>query len=487
MSRYPGVYVNEVSLSAPTVAGAGGTVAGFVGITPRGPVGKLVTVTSWDDFLAKFAYGLPTVHLSNAYLPYAVEGFYANAGSGKIYVVRVGDGTERKASFSLGGAVTVTALDEGTWGNLVGVRLTAVTGGLFDLTVLYDGRQVGNVYRNVSLVESAENFVEKVVNGVDNYITIEVTSSTVLAQFLGVTHTLAGGLNGTGNLTDTSFNGTFPLFTEAEDLRILSVPDSQAVAVITNGITYCTNRGDCVFAFDGVEGALEGDILTFRESFTGSYAAMYYPWVLVSDPIGTGATRTKFVPSVGHVVGTIVRTHAQRSLYKAPAGEETVLRGVLGLKRNITDGGQANLNTSGINVIRSFKNTGIVIWGARTLEGRTTEPQKYLNIRFGLNYIKASLKVFLRSAMFEPNNSALWGKTRTGAKAFLLNEYGKGGFKGDTPAEAFFVKCDGEINTPTMVRNGEMKLRAGVAIAEPGEFITLEVGQWDGTVVATEN
>ena len=94
MARFPGVHTTEINITAPVVAGVATSVAGFVGIVPRGPFNQPVEVHSWEDFINKFAFGLGTPFLTNAYLSYAISGFYQNAGRGKIYVLRVGDGTQ---------------------------------------------------------------------------------------------------------------------------------------------------------------------------------------------------------------------------------------------------------------------------------------------------------------------------------------------------------------------------------------------------------
>lgn len=482
---HPGVYVIEQNTGARAIQGVGTSTGGFVGIAPRGPVGKAVLVTSWTDFVNKFAYGLDSPFLPNSYLAYAVYGFFNNGGT-RAYVVRVADGSEKKASYTYTDGQTtptdilkIEALDEGSWGNDLAVIITQ-NGEDFDLVVKFKGNQVAK-YEGVSLDATKDNFIVNLVNGVDKFITVDVLNSgTIAPAELGVEKKLVGGADGTSALNPTSFTGTKGLqaFDVVDDVNLIVIPDSQAVETVVAGLAYAESRNDAFFIADGPMNATQEEIQQFREQISGKDGALYYPWIEVQDPIAKGAKKTRFVPVGGHVAGVIARIDNSRGTHKAPAGLEANIRGALSVKTPVTDAGQDILNPVGINVIRAFPNQGIVIWGARTLGSDPKD--RYINVRRELKKIMKSILLGTKWAVFEPNNADLWRRLIVSVRAFLMGEYMQGAFQGPTPAESFYVKCDSENNPQSEIDAGRVNMEIGVAINKPGEFIVIRIGQWDG-------
>lgn len=490
--RTPGVYISEVPMRDPVQVAISPAVTGFIGIAPRGKVGEAVLVTSWTDYVNKFALGTESPFLREANLSYAVLGFFLNGGS-MAYIVRATDGTEAEASFTYndgvteGGATDIvkfTALDPGAWGNNLGVKLTA-NGDNFDIEIILgyeEGTSDGEIVysrKNVAL----EDF--EIINN-NPYVKAEFLEYGVIdVETLGKVQVLTGGDDGIEDIDDGDYTGALEAFNKIDSLALITCVESQSETVISAGITYCELRKDCIYVFDAEEENVSEDAIDLVSNFDSSYAACIYPWIRVSDPIATGADKTRYIPAAGHYCGVIARIANNRSIYKAPAGTEATVKGAMGVKWDITESEHGDLNSNGINAIRAFRNLGIVVWGAKTI-AKNPDDITYINLRLGLNYIKNFLKINTRWAVFEPNNVILWRKMTVFLKGFLLGEYALGGFKGATPAEAFFVKCDGELNDINSIRQGKVKAQIGVSIAEPGEFVIIEVGQWDSGSSAEE-
>ena len=90
-------------------------------------------------------------------------------------------------------------------------------------------------------------------------------------------------------------------------------------------------------------------------------------------------------------------------------------------------------------------------------------------------------------ALFEAHNPYLWGRVSTVATIYLNDLWQKGGLKGNTASEAFFVKCDETNNTSGTVADGQLNVSIGVALQTPAEFITIRIGQFQGnTTVQVE-
>lgn len=205
-------------------------------------------------------------------------------------------------------------------------------------------------------------------------------------------------------------------------------------------------------------------------------AAYYFPWITGRDPMASGGVTVKMPPS-GHIAGIYSRTDATRGVYKAPANEP--VRGALGVCYKVTPQEQGELNRAGVNCIRYFSDSGIRVWGARTLAGDSSE-WKYISVRRLFYMIEESIGSGTRWAVFEPNDLRTWKTIVRDIKAFLTLLWRDGALKGDTPEQAFFVKCDAETNPPEVIDAGRLVTEIGIAPVKPAEFIIFRIGQWVG-------
>jgi len=203
----------------------------------------------------------------------------------------------------------------------------------------------------------------------------------------------------------------------------------------------------------------------------GGYAAVYFPWLIVTDPVSGGRVTS---PPSGHMAGVWARTDATRGVHKAPAN--TTIAGALGLVRAVSKGEQELLNPAGVNCIRFFPGEGILVWGARTLAPEASE-FRYINVRRLTNMIKETVLKNTRWAVFEPNHHPLWAALRRDCGAFLTNVWRDGALVGQTPQEAFFVKCDAETNPPEVRDEGRVVTLIGIAPVKPAEFVVFQLSQ----------
>ena len=206
------------------------------------------------------------------------------------------------------------------------------------------------------------------------------------------------------------------------------------------------------------------------------FAALYYPWITVANPRDNG--RPISIPPCGYAMGVWARTDETRGVYKAPANE--VPRGVLGLAYDCNFREQELLNPKGINCIRSFANQGIRIWGARTLVEPDQTEWRYINVRRLMSYIEKSVELGTQWAVFEPNDEDLWARVTRTISNFLTGLWRQGALMGNNPSQAFYVKCDGELNTPDSMILGRLYVEIGVAPVRPAEFVIFRFSQWTG-------
>ena len=259
-------------------------------------------------------------------------------------------------------------------------------------------------------------------------------------------------------------------------------------------LEHCETRKDRFAIIDGPL-VSTGD-LDIPASAKG-FGAMYVPWVKVTKPswfVGKapdtalrGMIRRKlipveknemYVPPSGHVAGVFARVDGERGVHKAPANE--IVMGITGLSQNINRIEQGQYNDRGINVIRIFKDRGIRIWGARTLATKSDPQWKYVNVRRLFIMIEQSVMQGMQWAVFEPNDKFLWSKLSRDVRAYLLRVWRSGALFGNTPEEAFYVKCDGETNPRYLIDAGQVNVQIGICPVKPAEFVVFSIGQWDG-------
>lgn len=205
------------------------------------------------------------------------------------------------------------------------------------------------------------------------------------------------------------------------------------------------------------------------------FGALYFPWIAVRDPLAPDQVVN--VPPSGHMAGIYARSDATRGVHKAPANES--IRGALGLAYRVTHAEQGELNRKGVNCIRFFPDSGIRVWGARTLAEEASE-WRYINVRRLFNMIEESIEEGTRWVVFEPNDERLWKSVVRDITAFLTLVWRDGALKGVTPEQAFFVKCDAETNPTDVIDAGRLIVEIGIAPVKPSEFIIFRIGQWSG-------
>ncbi len=273
-----------------------------------------------------------------------------------------------------------------------------------------------------------------------------------------------------------------------DDVTMVCVPDLMTVApgeklnidtvkaVQTAMIAHCERLGDRVAILDAPPDMTPQEIRKWRldiAGFDSSYAALYYPWIKVDDPV---AKRPINVPPAGHMAGIWARSDNTRGVHKAPGNE--VVQGAVGLAYSATKGEQDTLNPNGVNCIRAFPGRGIRVWGARTLSSNPS--WRYINVRRLFNFVEKSIERGTQWVVFEPNDQNLWARVSRDITAFLTTVWASGALFGTTPSQAFYVKCDEELNPPESRDLGRLIVEIGMCPVKPAEFVIFRISQWAG-------
>ena len=142
------------------------------------------------------------------------------------------------------------------------------------------------------------------------------------------------------------------------------------------------------------------------------------------------------------------------------------------------------LNPVGVNALRIFPIFGTIAWGGRTLDGadQIASEWKYIPVRRFALYLEETLFRALKWVVFEPNDEPLWSQIRLNVGAFMQGLFRQGAFQGQTPKDAYFVKCDSETTTQADINLGIVNIVVGFAPLKPAEFVIIKIQQITGQI-----
>jgi phage tail sheath protein FI len=367
----------------------------------------------------------------------------------------------------------------------------STTGNIYTLTSGSTGKHSSVVASNAPSENAATFLKLGRTNG-----GVETTGAAVLRPANGSYHvgdnTVGGNVQAAtlgsdgGTPQQSDYENSFNLLNPVRDVNLIAVPGIGTPVMVSFGANYCEQRADCFFIGDmSVIDDTKEEAQTFVTNVTkkSSYAAVYFPWLKATDPTGVSADPIALPPS-GYVAGMYAKIDAKRGVWKAPAGTEANIGGAVGLMKNIIDAEQDTLNPIGVDVIRSFPASGIVIWGARTLATQSNPEYRYVPVRRTAIYLEQSIFNGIQYAVFEPNDEDLWSSLRLNINAFMLLQFRNGAFQGRTPNDAFFVKVDNQTTTQADIDAGIVNILVGFAPLKPAEFVVLKLTQKSGQPAA---
>ncbi|MDJ0597822.1 MAG: phage tail sheath subtilisin-like domain-containing protein [Crocosphaera sp.] len=366
----------------------------------------------------------------------------------------------------------------------------------FEFNLIIRGpSQPDETFTALSMDSRHSRYFSKIVNSVSVTVRLPDTPSVATPPnnrpaVLAATNLAGGTADNLSAISATHYQKGINALNLVDDVNVLCIPDRTDTTVQQAMITHCETMADRFAVLDPVRNAPPfgaGSIIDQRANLESQrgYAALYYPWLSIADPQGSNGQNI-LVPPSGHLVGIYARSDAQYGVHKAPANE--MIAGALGLERKLTETELGEVNVEGINVIRTFPNrTRPTVWGARTTAPAAEAPWRYVNVRRLLLYIEESIEEGIRWAVFEPNNRALWKKLTRRISEFLTRVWRDGALFGATPEEAFYVKCDEELNPKAVRELGQVIVEVGVAPVRPAEFVIVRIGQWAGGSETTES
>ena len=442
--------MEEISKFPPSVAGVATAIPAFIGYTKSQPKnGNLnpVKVSSLLDFESKFGEG-PSYANKDCVLYDSMRLFYDNGG-GECYVVSVGkhEDTKNKDNYPK----AIDALE----------KVDEVTLVLFpDAAKLFSVSDLGNIQKKAleHCAKMGDRFAILDISLKEDKTEDEDNQEEVLSS-----KKLCEQFRNNIGTNDLSYGAAYYPYVIASYSKDFSF--NEVVNQISNKAPYSdlltTATEESTLQKEERQLKIKGIIATDKE-YQGKAAEM--------------EAEMNILPPSGAIAGIICATDRTKGVWQAPANVS--LAGVKSLSEDLTDDDQATMNIDSygksINAIRKFTGKGLLVWGARTLDGNSNE-WKYIPVRRLFNYIEESVQKSTSWAVFQPNDANTWVKIQCQIENFLTSLWRDGALAGSTPDKAFYVKVGlNETMTSDDILNGNLIVEIGLAAVRPAEFIVLK-------------
>ncbi len=297
---------------------------------------------------------------------------------------------------------------------------------------------------------------------------------------------LTGGSDGVAGITRNELTDP-TLLTERDGMYALLVPDELLnvgipdaagnVTMATDQVTEAERNGKWFIILASPPGQSPQEVRDWRRFTLGissSYAALYWPYIRVTDPF---TDRGASIPPIGHIAGVYARTDTNKNVSKAPAGtNDGKLNFCEGLAYKVEFAEIDTFFPAQVNALVDTTQTGRCVWGARSLENPPSD-FRYLQVRRMFNFLKTSIFNGTHGFVFEDVGVSLRQSIQGAAESFLRNLFNQGYFKGKTFSDAVAVICDETNNPPETEEAGEVICDIWVAANKPGEFIVFRIQQ----------
>ena len=275
----------------------------------------------------------------------------------------------------------------------------------------------------------------------------------------------------TQGLTGSDYNNAIALLSNQDEYQynVISVPGLNSTNnsnQITNIVNNSISRGDSIAVIDLVNyGARVNTVIGKTAGFDNSYATTYWPWVQTIDP-NTG--EAVFVPASTMIPGIYAFTDASSEPWFAPAG---ITRGGLGqvirAERKLTAGNRDALYEANVNPIATFPQTGVVVFGQKTLQKRASALDR-VNVRRLLIALKGFISQIADTLVFEQNTIATRNNFLSQVNPYLESVQQRQGLY------TFKVVMDDTNNTPDVIDRNELLGQIFIQPTKTAEFIILD-------------
>jgi hypothetical protein len=214
-----------------------------------------------------------------------------------------------------------------------------------------------------------------------------------------------------------------------------------------------------------------------------SYAALYHPWLIVTDNMNPPPASLRTVAPDGSVCGAIAANTLSSGAWIAPAN--IALSNVVALQP-LTSDAPTTFFAGQINLIAN-RPEGFLIESQETLVDLTQNPEleplnvrrlliliRRLALREGVRYVFQNI-----TPTFQRQVSRLWN-------GWMQQLLARGAFAGTSAADSYLVVADQTINPQSSIDQGRFIIQLQIAPSVPMQFLTVQLTQSGGELSLVE-
>ena len=277
----------------------------------------------------------------------------------------------------------------------------------------------------------------------------------------------------TQGLVASDYTQTLNLLTNKDEyqFKYISTPGlvrdfASHASVVNSLITKVQERGDTMAIVDMLDyNANISEVVSEASTVNSSYAATYWPWLQTLDP-NTG--QQVWVPASTMMPSIYAFTDSISEPWVAPAGiNRGTLSTVIKAERFLTQGNRNTLYEANINPIATFPNSGVTVFGQKTLQKKKSALDR-VNVRRLLIELKSTIKQIADALVFEQNTVATRNDFVSQVNPYLSSVQQRQGLY------TYRVVMDETNNTPTVVDNNQLVGAIYLQPVKTVEFIVLD-------------
>ena len=255
---------------------------------------------------------------------------------------------------------------------------------------------------------------------------------------------------------------------DAFDMNLLGIPAVNCLKVVDYARLTVNNRQDAMYVMD-ITGASVSEAVgqLGGRQIDDNYTACYYPDLRLNDTTNNKIVRV--APSVA-VMGAIAFSDRVSQPWFAPAG---LNRGglaqfdIIDVVDRLTFDDRNTLYDNKINPIATFPDSGIVVFGQKTLQAKPSALDR-VNVRRLLIFAKKTIASAAKYLVFEPDNPVTWQRFTNLVNPILAK------VQQDQGLNRFKVVMDSNTNTPDVVDRNIMVGKIFLEPTKAAEFIDLQ-------------
>ena len=253
------------------------------------------------------------------------------------------------------------------------------------------------------------------------------------------------------------------------DINMIIVPgvnQKDHTAVVNKAIAVCEARGDAIAIVDPVRYQTTSltTVTDQADAYNSSYAAMYWPWVQITD---NQLGKNIWVPPSVVMPGVMAYNDTVAAEWYAPAGLNRGGITAIKAERNLTHTDRDTLYEGRINPIATFPGVGVCAWGQKTLQKRASALDR-INVRRLLINLKKYIASTSKYLVFEQNTVATRNRFLSTVVPYMEEVQANQGLY------AFKVVMDTTNNTPEVIDRNILKGDIFLQPAKAAEFIVID-------------